>query len=428
MFKKSLATEIGRTAPDFVVYVPKSIEKGSDCGNEHFLVFDMKDGTLGAVWTQSSFEGRSDQRIVFSRSFNGGLTWESPKTIAGGKADPATGRGMCSWGFPVLSASGRIYVFYSKHTGVNDIFSHTTGLMGCIYSNDNGLSWSEETIIPMLRDKWDNPDETIPPNWIVWQKPLQLSDGRYLTGFTHWVSPAVRPPSPLNTWWAEEAVIEFMRFENINDDPEPCNLKISRFAAGDAALRVPIPGHPDVSCAQEPSLVELPDGGIFCVMRTANGSPCFSVSHDCGETWTAPEILRYKDGGAPLIHPVSPCPIYSIGNGEFVLTFHNHDGHFGKWGPFETSSHRRPIWIVKGEFRKDAEQPVWFSDPLLFMDNDGIPLNNIDGNPGRTDLAMYASLTIIDGEPVLWYPERKFFLLGKKIRRERLEIMEVDKQ
>ncbi|OGV52997.1 MAG: hypothetical protein A2X45_17960 [Lentisphaerae bacterium GWF2_50_93] len=428
MFKKSFSTEIGRTNPDFIVHVPKNIEKGDDCGNEHFLVFDMKYGTLGAVWTQSSFEGRADQRIVFSRSFNGGITWQTARTIAGGKSDPKTGSGMCSWGFPILTASGRIYVFYNKHIGVNDIFCHTTGLMGCIYSVDNGVSWSEETIIPMPHDKWDNPDDKVPANWIVWQRPLDLGDGRHLAGFTHWVSPKVRPPAPLKAWWSEEAVIQFMRFENINDDPEPRNLSISRLASGDAALRAPILGYPHVSCAQEPSLVHLPDGGIFCSMRTATGSPCFSVSRDRGETWTKPEILRYKDGGVPLMHPVSPCPIYQIGTGEYVLTFHNHDGHFGKWGPAETTFHRRPIWFARGEFRKDAKQPVWFSDPLLLMDNDGIPLNNIDGSPGRTDLAMYASLTISSGEPILWYPERKFFLLGKKIWRERLEIMEVDKK
>ncbi len=428
MFKKTLSTEIARTAPDFIVYAPKSIERGDDCGNEHFLVFDMKPGVLGAVWTQSSYEGRADQRIVFSRSFNGGMTWEAPKTIAGGNADPKTSNGMCSWGFPILSSSGRIYVFYNKHIGVNDIFSHTTGLMACKYSRDGGVTWSEETIIQMPHDKWDNPDEKIPANWIVWQRPLSLGGGKHLAGYTHWVSPKVRPPAPLKAWWSEEAVIQFMRFDNIDADPEPRDIRISWLAKADAALRMPIPKYEHVSCAQEPSLVRLPDKAIFCSMRTATGSPCYSVSRDEGETWTRPEILRYKDGGAPLIHPVSPCPTYQIGEGEYVLTFHNHDGHFGKWGPFETTFHRRPIWFVRGEFRKDARQPIWFSNPLLLMDNDGIPLNNIDGSPGRTDLAMYASLTIRDGEPVLWYPERKFFLLGKKLRRERLEIMDVDRE
>ena len=34
---------------------------------------------------------------------------------------------------------------------------------------------------------------------------------------------------------------------------------------------------------------------------------------------------------------------------------------------------------------------------------------------GRLDLALYSSFTVRNGVPVLWYPERKFFLLGRII-------------
>lgn len=46
------------------------------------------------------------------------------------------------------------------------------------------------------------------------------------------------------------------------------------------------------------------------------------------------------------------------------------------------------------------------------MDNGGTPLGY---GGGRVDLAMCASFTSRDGNHVLWYPERKFFLLGKRI-------------
>ncbi len=417
--------ELQRTNPDYLVYVPAKAAGGNDCGNEHFLVFNITETFLATVWTQSTFEGRPDQRIVFSRSRNGGITWEAPKTIAGGNADPTTGKDLCSWGFPLISKSGRIYVIYNKHIGLNDIFSHTTGIMACKYSDDNGDSWSEETIIDIPKDKWDNPDKKMPSNWIVWQKPLRMSDGRYLAGYTHWVSPKVRPPAPLKVWWAEEAVVQFMRFENIDDNPAPSDIKISWLTLDDKALRAGIPNYPDVSALQEPSLVELPDGRIFCVMRTATGSPYYSVSADKGATWTTPDVLRYKDEGPALIHPFSPCPIYSTGDGKYAVFFHNHNGNFGKWNSYQTTSHRRPIYFAKGEFKKDAKQPVWFSGPAFLMDNEGVPLGGMDKH-GRTDLAMYASMTIQYGEPVLWYPERKFFLLGKAIKRQRLDDLDVD--
>ncbi|MCK4591717.1 MAG: hypothetical protein KAT86_08185, partial [Candidatus Latescibacteria bacterium] len=81
-----------------------------------------------------------------------------------------------------------------------------------------------------------------------------------------------------------------------------------------------------------------------------------------------------------------------------------------------------PIMIARGRFQPGAKQPVWFSAPRFLMDNDGIPLGY--GN-GRCDLAMYASMTKVQDEPVLWYPDRKFFLLGKCISLELLSEMEI---
>ena len=417
-----LKRELGRTEPDYIVYVPESTDGSThDTGNEHFLVFQGPDGSLMAVWTQSTYEGMSDQRIVFSKSEDGGRTWTPPEVIAG-PAPPEFKGHMASWGFPMVSSSGRIYVLYSRHTGINDVFTHTTGLMAGIYSDDGGRTWSEEQIVPMPHSKWDNPDPSVPPNWIVWQRPMRLSEGKYFVGFTRWVSPAVRHEPPMDVWWAHESVVEFMRFENIDEDPEPKDLRISYFAGDDQALRVGLADHPEVSVAQEPSLVLLPDGRLFCVLRTTVGSPYYTVSEDAGRTWRDPEPLRRYDGGPPVLHPCSPCPIYEVGDGKYILLHHNHDGHFQGWGPRDTLYHRRPIYISFGEYRPDAEQPVWFSEPAFFMDNDGVPLGY---GRGRCDLAMYASLTFVEGGPVLWYPDRKFFLLGKRIPLERLSELEV---
>jgi hypothetical protein len=97
-----------------------------------------------------------------------------------------------------------------------------------------------------------------------------------------------------------------------------------------------------------------------------------------------------------------------------VLFIHNHDGHYKNYGPEDTGFHRRPIHIVRGAFQPGADQPVWFDEPQLFMDHDGVSLGK-PGTNGRLDLALYSSFTVRNGNPVLWYPERKFFLLGKRI-------------
>ena len=87
----------------------------------------------------------------------------------------------------------------------------------------------------------------------------------------------------------------------------------------------------------------------------------------------------------------------------------------------DSNQHRRPIMLCRGLFRPCAKQPVWFSEPQFFMDNGGIPMLG-------ADLAMYASTTPNPDGLTLWYPERKFFLLGKKIRRDWLAQIPVPEQ
>jgi hypothetical protein len=406
------------TKPDFVVFVPECTgDKVSDTGNEHFLVFDGPDGSLMAVWTQSSAESQPDQHMAFSRSDDQGKTWSKPRVIAGPRK-PGAGH-MASWGYPLVSKKGRIYVLYSQSIGRVDTFPHSTGWLHGIYSDNNGLSWSDPQNIQLRRSIYDNPDPTMPPNILCWQKPLRLArDGKYFAGVTRWTSFSVVPPAT-DSWMSADAHVEFMRFENIDDHPEPRDIKISWFAFNEQALSVPYPGHPEVSACQEPSLVKLPDGRLFCVMRTVAGSPYYSVSSDSGETWARPQPLLRQDGGAPLLHPLSPCPIYDVGgneagSGNYVLFIHNHDGHYQGYKPTDSSFHRRPVNLVHGFFKAGAEQPVWFHEPEFFFDHNGVSLGK-PGTDGRLDLALYASLTVRNGVPVLWYPDRKFFLLGRKI-------------
>ena len=318
---------------------------------------------------------------------------------------------MASWGYPLVSKSGRIYVLYSQHIGKFDSFFHHTGWLHGIFSDDNGRTWSPPQNIPVARSRYDNPDGTMPPNMLCWQKPLRLGkDGKYLAGFTRWTSFAVRKPA-MESWTSADSHVEFMRFDNVDDNPGPAQLKIRWFAANDQALGVPLPGHAEISACQEPSIVKLPDGRLFCVMRTASGSPFWSVSGDLGETWTRPRQLLRKDGGKALRHPLSPCPLYDVGgntagSGCYGLFIHNH-----------AASERRPVYLVPGRFQAAAEQPVWFDEPKLFMDHDGVSLGK-PGTQGRLDLALYASFTVRNGRSVLWYPERKFFLLGRIIGNE----------
>ncbi len=414
--REQLQPALESTHPDFVVFRPQLTAEGvNDSGNEHFLVFGGINEPLRAVWTQSTREGAPDQHIVFSHSPDAGKTWSEPKIIAG----PAkAGQGlMSSWGFPLMSKSGRIYVLYSQHVGKYDTFPHTTGQLTGIYSDDGGLHWSAPQTVPVPRTSRDNPDTSFPANCITWQKPQRLTkEGKYVVGLTRWTSKAVKT-NPTKSWVTHDSVVEFIRFENVDENPEPGGLKITPLAWDATAVTVPVPDHPETSVVQEPGIVKLPDGRLFCVMRTAAGSPYWTQSRDEGKTWSRALPLLRKDGGKPLPHPLSPCPIFDLGgdaagSGRYALFLHNHDGHYQGYGPFDTSYHRRPIYKANGHFQPGAEQPVWFEEPEFFMDHNGVPLG-APGGQGRVDLALYSSLTLVGGKPVLWYPDRKFFLLGK---------------
>jgi len=415
-----LRLELQRTAPDYVVYVPKSLDGSTfDTGNEHFLVFDGPDGSLMAIWTQSSYEGAGDHRIVFSRSVDEGATWPAPVRLVGPRR-LGDGR-MASWGFPLLSRSGRIYVLYNQYRGVDDVLHQMTGTMDCVYSDDLGRTWSSPGTIPMPPSPHDDPNLGALSNWIVWQKPIRDLHGYWLTGFTRWVSKAVRTPPHNDSWTAWESVVEFMRFENIDENPSPDDVSVKYSAWGDQALRVPHYANPLLSIAQEPSLVRLPDQRLFCTMRTMSGYIWYSLSVDDGCSWSSPRPLLRRDHGLPILQPLCCCPIYGLSDGRYILLHHNNDGRFEGCTPEDTHTNRRPAFVALGEFRPRAEQPIWFSPSKQLMDNAGVPL----GPRQRTDVGVYPSMTNRARNDVLWHPDRKFFLLGKRITSDWLADLKV---
>lgn len=423
--EEGTAEEWKRSNPDVVVYLPRGGD-AHDGDNEMLLVFPApKSEELIAIWTQSTVEAHGDNRQILSRSSDG-LHWSEPVRIAGSRA--GTGDPQASWGVPIVSRTGRIYLFYVREIRGQGEERQASGGMGCLFSDDNGHRWQSGRDIPMPRNRFDHTDPKVPKNFWLWFTATRDRHGRWILGYTQVTSQTVRRrPSPI--WCHADTRCAFVRFENLDEGPDPKGLLATWLPTDREGLEAPNKMYPNISTAQEPSVVLLPDGRLLMAMRTMTGHVWYSVSDDDGASWRDPEPLRYRDGGPTVDQPLAPCPIFTLNDGRYLLLFHNNEGTLGeasqwkeKWKRNEANYIRRPAFLALGEFRPDARQPLWFSEPVEILDTDGV----IVGPKRTAEIATYPSLTEWHGRRTLWYPDRKHFLLGKHIPDALLEKMKVE--
>jgi len=415
-----LPEEWRRTNPDLVVYIPKEVN-GPDHTNQHFNVVATPEGTFLATWTTGTRESAPDQRVVVSRSTDRGKTWSAPQTLDGPKPGDPEGTGLASWQFPIVcpgiptQGHTRIWVFYNKNIGIDDARSADTGVCRGRYSDDDGITWSEQTYdVPIEPNAISHPDPNVPPTWIVYQTPVITPGGAVLAGFTRWASNAVDPYPGM---FERTSEICFLRFENILTEPDPEKIKVSTWPKTPHGLLVPNPFRPGIYTAQEPTTPPLSDGRLICVMRTLQGKIYYALSEDDGRSWDQPRPLLYEPGGKPVLNPMAPCPLYRLKDGRFLLLFFNNDGSaHGGCGPTDSKNVRNPAWISIGrEIPGEKDHPIRFGKPKIFASTDWTPISGTDTG---TQVATYTSLVEDRGERILFYPDRKHFLLGKYVTDE----------
>ncbi len=417
------ATEWLRTKPDLVVYVPDNPES-PDNTNQHFNVVATPEGDFLATWTTATMESCPDQRVVLSRSTDRGRTWSEPEVLDGPEPEDPPGTGLASWQFlivaPEIAPAGktRIWCFYNKNVGVDDARTADTGTLRGRYSDDGGQTWSANYHeYPIAPNSISNPDPSIPSTWIVYQNPVVTKERHVLAGFTRWASNAVDPGMGM---FERHSEICFLRFENILQEPDPERLIVTTWPRAPHGICVPNPNRPGRSTAQEPTAQTLSDGRLISVFRTMQGRIFYSLSEDDGRSWDAPRVLRYSPGGEELRNPLAPCPLYKLCDGRFLLVFFNNDGSVhGGLGPTDSVNVRNPSFVTVGrEIQGETDHPIRFGSPKVFADTDWTP-----PYPGgkHTQVASYPSLLEDRGERILFYPDRKHFLLGKYLTDEWLD-------
>jgi len=177
-------------------------------------------------------------------------------------------------------------------------------------------------------------------------------------------------------------------------------------------LQVANPFREGKSTAQEPTVQPLSDGRLITVFRTMQGRVFYALSEDDGLSWDTPRPLRYSPDGPEILNPLAPCPLYKLRDGRFLLVFFNNDGtvHGGR-GPTDSVNVRNPAYITVGrEIPGEKEHPIRFGKPKVFADTGWTP-----PYPGgkHTQVGSYPSLVEDAEDRILFYPDRKHFLLGR---------------
>ena len=383
------AAPYAASRPDYLVFTPRQRHadkadptKRGDSYNDHFqVIWDEPRRRFHAFWTQGTGEGKGDMHVVYSTSADKGATWTYPRVLAGSEF-AATPKPRAVWQQPMLAKSGRLYCLWNQQV-TDDRLHH--GEMRGIFSDDGGVTWGAPQKIEMKRQLRDQPGK--PPSWCNWQRPLRLGkDGRFFVGCTR------RGTDPQEGHTSTK--IEFWEFENVDEDPEPKDIRIGYYATGKDSLAVEI-GNINRYLAEEAGIVKLPDGRLFALVRTRARHPFWSQSRDGGRTWSALKPLVGPDG-KPFLHPCSPCPIYDwkgceAGSGTYFAFIHNaYDDSIEPLG----RQPRGPLYLIAGTFDPAGEQPIRFSAPKLF-------------SPVRSGNSYYASYTVADGEGVLWFAHQK---------------------
>ena len=396
------ATEWLRTEPDAVVFLPTAAEES---GNEHVQVLEVpgKD-CLFAVWLQNTREGAPDSRIVYSRSKDGQI-WMEPRILAG--IDPGeAGEGYMAW-IPcsIASPSGRIYVIYTQEVEESRLLPLYTGLLMCRCSDDCGDTWSGPAVVRRPQNPWDPAGRGQLKCMYPMQNPIRMADGRYCAWFTQAVSPDIIPETELGGMSVPDCRAYFAIFENISDDPDPEELRVT-WLPDDAKGLCLQPEEPPYSAVEEPFAVQLPNGWLFTVLRNFKGYIYYTVSEDLGHTWRVPQIMRFANGD-PFVNPVATPFLCDCGDGRYIQLYYGHAGGYEHMCDF-----RDRVYRAVGRYAPEEEQPVRFDDKGELYASVDVMAGLRSCSP---EVSLEASYTRFHGVSMLWYGDRKHYVLGKRL-------------
>lgn len=327
---------------------PRNIRTGRTIPDEGYCdqpyIVVTRDGHwLCTMTTGRGVEGQPGQHVVATTSSDQGRTWTPLVDI-----EPADGP-AASWAMPLVTPSGRVYVFYDYNGDRIDALGSRKGIRADMlgwfvfkYSDDGGRTWSARRYrMPIRMTSMDRENDWKGEVQMLWGigKPIIAGKSVYL-GF-----------SKIGKYLIDRSEGWFLRSDNILSEPDPDKVEWQMLPEGDIGLRSPAG-----PIAEEQNLVALAGGGLYTMYRTIEGHPCHAYSGDGGRTWTPTAYACYEPGGRLFKHPRA-CPrLWKTSNGKYLFWFHNHGG--------QNYSGRNPAWISGGI---ETDGRIHWSQPEILL-------------------------------------------------------------
>ncbi len=339
----------------------RNIRNGLEIPTEYYsdqpYLVKAEDGAwVCSLTTGEANEGQPGQYVMTMRSHDMGKTWTEINRM-----EP---EGMPENSYSVLLKTnyGRIYCFYNfNKDNIREIIATDPPFTGGIctrvdsqgyyvfrYSDDNGVSWSDERgEVPIRKFKWDKENPYNGEITFFWNvgKPLVYGNDAFLS---------IHKVGEMGHGFFAKSEGVLIKSNNIMVEKDITRLNFETLPEGDIGIRTPKGGGP---VSEEHSYVSLSDGSFFTVFRTIDGRPGYSYSRDGGRSW---EPSKYM----PVRHPRAANFVWKLDGGRFLYWFHNNGGNW--------YDDRNPVWCLAGSENEGPEGKIieWSQPEILLYDED----------------------------------------------------------